>query len=168
MYKTKQFTLIFNSLHPKTVQSPLIIFWTSGPFKYFLTRRNLTSENITNESEICRSIFCRIVVNFLNSTVCPKTTVVRLQVCEFTKNTIFRIHQGFLILLSCVSCLTPILSQHPLQHLLKPFNETSIVTPIFVADLETFHISICLTSSVFPCKLTPIRQVRNFDPFQSS
>ena len=65
MYKTKQFTLIFNSLHPKTVQSPLIIFWTSGPFKYFLTRRNLTSENITNESEICRSIFCRIEVNFM-------------------------------------------------------------------------------------------------------
>ena len=65
MYKTKQFTLIFNSLHPKTVQSPLIIFWTSGPFKYFLTRRNLTIENITNESEICQSIFCRIEVNFM-------------------------------------------------------------------------------------------------------
>ena len=47
------------------VQSPLIIFWTSGSFKYFLTRRNLTSENITNESEICRSIFCRIEVNFM-------------------------------------------------------------------------------------------------------
>ena len=65
MYKTKQFTLIFNSLHPKTVQSPLIIFWTSGPFKYFLTRRILTSENITNKSESCRSIFCRIEVNFM-------------------------------------------------------------------------------------------------------
>ena len=66
MYKTKnKFTLIFNSLHPKTVQSPLIIFWTSGPFKYFLTRRFLTSENITNKSESCRSIFCRIEVNFM-------------------------------------------------------------------------------------------------------
>ena len=70
--KQKWFTLIFNSLHPKTVQSPLIIFWTSGPFKYFLTRRNLTSENITNESEICRSIFCRIVVNFLKFNSLPK------------------------------------------------------------------------------------------------
>ena len=141
MYKTKQFTLIFNSLHPKTVQSPLIIFWTSGPFKYFLTRRNLTSENITNESEICRSIFCRIVVNFYEiQQSAPKTTVVHLQVCEFKKNTIFRIHQGFLILLSCVSCLTPNLLQHPLQHLLNPSNATPIVTPIFAMDLETFHI----------------------------
>ena len=74
MYKTKQFTLIFNSLHPKTVQSPLIIFWTSGPFKYFLTRRNLTSENITNESEICRSIFCRIEVNFMKFNTLTRTS----------------------------------------------------------------------------------------------
>ena len=147
MHKTKQFTLIFNSLHPKTVQSPLIIFWIPGPFKYFLTRRNLTSENITNESEICRSIFCRIVVNFLNSTVCQKTTVVRLQVCEFTKNTILHIHQGFLVLLSCVSCFNT-------HHILAPIATSIEVikrdihrSTHFVADLE-----ICinfLPSSVF-------------------
>ena len=92
MHKTKVVYLNFNSLHLKTVRSPLIIFWTPGFLSIFLTRRNLTSENITNESEICRSIFCRIVVNFLNSTVRQKTTVVRLQVCEFTKNTILHIH----------------------------------------------------------------------------
>ena len=65
MYKTKIDYLNFYSLHPKTVQSPLIIFWPSELFKYFLTRRVLTSENITNKSESCRSIFCRIEVNFM-------------------------------------------------------------------------------------------------------
>ena len=167
MYKTKQFTLIFNSLHPKTVQSPLIIFWTSGPFKYFLTRRNLTSENITNESEICRSIFCRIVVNFLNSTVCPKTTVVRLQVCEFTKNTIFRIHQGFLVLLSCVSCFNthPIVA--PTATSIEAIQCDIHRNTHFCCGFGNIHMSI-FTIISFSCKLTPIRQVRNFDPFQSS
>ena len=89
MYKTKQFTLIFNSLHPKTVQSPLIIFWTSGPFKYFLTRRILTSENITNKSESCRSIFCRIEVNFMKFNTLTRTSKQSASsFVEFTKNTI--------------------------------------------------------------------------------
>ena len=35
MYKTKIITSIFNSLHPKAVQSPLNIFWISGLFKHF-------------------------------------------------------------------------------------------------------------------------------------
>ena len=33
MHKTKVITSIFNSFHPKPVQSPLNIFWISGPFK---------------------------------------------------------------------------------------------------------------------------------------
>ena len=102
MYKTKQFTLIFNSLHPKTVQSPLIIFWTSGPFKYFLTRRNLTSENITNKSESCRSIFCRIEVNFMKFNTPTRTSKQSASsFVEFTKNTVlFRFYQKLLLLIS--------------------------------------------------------------------
>ena len=89
MYKTKQFTLIFNSLHPKTVQSPLIIFWTSGPFKYFLARRILNSENITNKIESCRSIFCRIEVNFMKFNTPTRTSKQSTSsFVEFTKNTI--------------------------------------------------------------------------------
>ena len=52
MYETKVAYLNFYSLLPKTVQSPLIIFWISRLFKYFLTRRNLTSENVTYEIKI--------------------------------------------------------------------------------------------------------------------
>ena len=147
MHKTKQFTLIFNSFHPKTVQCPLIIFWIPGPFKYFLTRQNLTSENITNESEICRSIFCRIVVNFLNSTVRQKTTVVRLQVCEFAKNTILHIHQGFLVLQSCVSCFNT-------HHILAPIATSIDVIKCDIHRSTHFQriwksVSIFLLSMIF-------------------
>ena len=95
MYKTKQFTLIFNSLHPKTVQSPLIIFWTSGPFKYFLTRRILTSENITNKSESCRSIFCRIEVNFMKFNSLTRTQ--QQSASNFVNSQKILFHQNILI-----------------------------------------------------------------------
>ena len=40
MHKTKVITSIFNSLHPKAVQSPLNVFWISGPFKQIFLIRN--------------------------------------------------------------------------------------------------------------------------------
>ena len=40
MHKTKVITSIFNSLHPKAVQSPLNVFWISRPFKQIFLIRN--------------------------------------------------------------------------------------------------------------------------------
>ena len=65
MYETKVAYLNFYSLLPKTVQSPIIIFWISRLFKYFLTRRNLTRENITKKVRVAEVFFCRIEVNFM-------------------------------------------------------------------------------------------------------
>ena len=129
MYKTKQFTLIFNSLHPKTVQSPLIIFWTSGPFKYFLTRRILTSENITNKSESCRSIFCRIEVNFMKLNTLTRTqqqsasSFVNSQKILFSSDyfQVFLLH----FLLSSTRLLDPFLTQ--LSQLFDSFQYIRIV-----------------------------------------
>ena len=104
MHKTKVVYLNFYSLHPKIVQSPLIIFWISGPFKYFLTRRILTSENITNKSESCRSIFCRIVVNFLkfNTGMCGQEPCVLLLLFLLLLLPLLL----FLFLVSFLSCIS--------------------------------------------------------------